>query len=137
MAALAGGNPVNSNVRHTPAVEYVPSENEMNVHIERYDESCPPDENGNIFCPHTGVTYTFSEQDKKLIFRRDDSEPTTASLLYPRGWYVDLFDTVLYQQAAEYLQKEGISKLTAYSQMNGVAIPLPVSTEKPDSRNGA
>jgi hypothetical protein len=61
------------------------------------------------------------------MFRRDDSDPATAVLIYPEGWYVDLFDTTLYRAAANYLcNREGVSELRAYSSMQGATIALPL-----------
>ena len=100
----------------------------MKVRIKRYDESCPPDDAGNVFCPHTGTTYTFWEKRQRIVFSRDDSDPTTASLIFPRDWYVDLFETSLYRKAAEFMiLQEGISSLVAHRQMNSgkVSLPLP------------
>src|SRR6185436_5326196 len=102
----------------------------MKVQVERYDESCLPDENGHSGCPHTGTTYLFLEKRQRMIFRRDDSDPTTASLIFPSEWYVDLFDSTLYREAAGYLvQHEGISTLTAHNRMNGAVVSLPLPSE--------
>ena len=119
-------------VRRTSAEEIKNNkEEDMKVRIERYDESCPPDESGQVCCPHTGTTYIFWETGQRMIFRRDDSDPRTASLIFPTEWYVDLFDTTLYRDAAGYLvQGEGISKLTAHNRMNGAAVSLPLPNEK-------
>src|SRR5262249_38793417 len=93
----------------------------------------PPDADGNVFCPHTGVDYTFSENDQSITFRRDDSDRSTAALIQPASWYDNLFWSAPLRAAAQYLyHKEGISRLTASNAMGGPSVEL-----RPDEGDGA
>ena len=97
----------------------------MKVSVEPYDESCPADENGDVCCPHTGLIYTFSQDDQSILFRRDDSDRLIAVLIQPAPWYDSILKSALFRAAADYLyHAEGISKLTAHNPMSSVTFEL-------------
>jgi hypothetical protein len=105
----------------------------MKIAKESFDESSLPDEYGRYLYRHTGFIFTFSEDSLTMVFRVSDDEPSIARLMQPDNWYADLFESNLFRQATDHLNKnEGISTIAAYGRMNGATtlIQLPYDKHK-------